>query len=108
MWGGKGFPLPIYSVAHPLMIVNRWLSSRFNLLSSAIIGVVGLISVLTRIDASLAGFALAFASTITRDVSNTYSAVLFYILTFHLFAATVPGKCCSLALLNAGAFTAFL
>jgi hypothetical protein len=50
--------------------VNRWLSSRFNLLSSAIIGVVGLIAVLTNLDASLAGFALTFAGTITGDVSS--------------------------------------
>lgn len=49
--------------------VNRWLSVRFNLLSSAVVGVTALVSILTpRIDAALAGFALAFASTITNDV----------------------------------------
>jgi hypothetical protein len=49
--------------------VNRWLSIRFNLLSSVVVGVTALVSILTpRIDAALAGFALAFASTITNDV----------------------------------------
>ncbi|KAJ8520309.1 hypothetical protein ONZ45_g2846 [Pleurotus djamor] len=49
--------------------VNRWLSARFNLLSSAIIGVTAFVTLLTpRVDASLAGFALAFASTITNDL----------------------------------------
>ncbi|KAF8888549.1 multidrug resistance-associated ABC transporter [Infundibulicybe gibba] len=49
--------------------VNRWLSSRFNLLSSAILGATALVALLTpRISASLAGFALAFASTITNDL----------------------------------------
>ena len=51
--------------------VNRWLSARFNLLSSAAVGVVGFIAVLTPgISASTAGFALAFASTVTNDVSD--------------------------------------
>ncbi|THH21147.1 hypothetical protein EW146_g360 [Bondarzewia mesenterica] len=49
--------------------VNRWLSIRFNLLSSIIVGVTGVITVVTpRIDAALAGFALAFATTITNDI----------------------------------------
>lgn len=50
-------------------VVNRWLSMRFNLLSSAVVGVTGLALVLTpSVDAALAGFALAFASTISGDI----------------------------------------
>ncbi|EPQ52410.1 hypothetical protein GLOTRDRAFT_26339, partial [Gloeophyllum trabeum ATCC 11539] len=49
--------------------VNRWLSARYNLLSSAVVGITGLVAIFTpRIDASLAGFALAFASTVTNDL----------------------------------------
>ena len=52
-----------------LCLVNRWLSVRFNLLSSAVVGVTGVVALLTpSIDAALAGFALAFASNITNDV----------------------------------------
>ena len=52
-----------------LLAVNRWLSVRFNLLSSAIVGVTAVVAILTpSIDAALAGFILAFASTITNDV----------------------------------------
>jgi hypothetical protein len=51
--------------------VNRWLSVRFNLTSSAIVGVTGVVVLLTPgIDASLAGFALAFVSSVTGDVRN--------------------------------------
>ncbi|KAL9710249.1 hypothetical protein Ac2012v2_006545 [Leucoagaricus gongylophorus] len=49
--------------------VNRWLSVRFNLVSAAIVGATGLVCLVTpRITASFAGFALAFASTITGDL----------------------------------------
>ncbi|KAI0754233.1 multidrug resistance-associated ABC transporter [Daedaleopsis nitida] len=49
--------------------VNRWLSARFNLLSSAVIGITAFVAVLTpTIDASLAGFALAFASSLLSDL----------------------------------------
>ncbi|KAF5314753.1 hypothetical protein D9611_007066 [Ephemerocybe angulata] len=49
--------------------VNRWLSIRFNLLSAAIVGAAGLACLITpSISASLAGFALAFATTITADL----------------------------------------
>ncbi|KAF5378754.1 hypothetical protein D9615_006977 [Tricholomella constricta] len=49
--------------------VNRWLSMRFNLLSSGVIGATALVSLITPgISASLAGFALTFASTITGDL----------------------------------------
>ena len=54
------------------LLVNRWLSVRFNLISSGIIGVTGFVAVASpNISAALAGFALAFASTITSDVSAT-------------------------------------
>lgn len=53
-------------------IVNRWLSMRFNLLSSVVVGVTGLIVLVTkRVDASLAGFALAFATNVTNDVRDS-------------------------------------
>lgn len=52
-----------------IIIVNRWLSSQFTMLSSAVVGIVGLIAVVTHLDASLSGFALSFAATITFDVS---------------------------------------
>ncbi|KAI0683866.1 ATP-binding cassette transporter [Cytidiella melzeri] len=49
--------------------VNRWLSARFNLLSAAVVGATGFIAIMTPgISASTAGFALAFASTISNDV----------------------------------------
>ncbi|KAJ7512914.1 multidrug resistance-associated ABC transporter [Mycena galericulata] len=49
--------------------VNRWLSIRFNVLSSVIMGAIALVAVLNgSISASLAGFALAFANTITGDL----------------------------------------
>ncbi|KAJ7126233.1 P-loop containing nucleoside triphosphate hydrolase protein [Mycena epipterygia] len=49
--------------------VNRWLSIRFNILSSVIMGAIALVAVLNgSISASLAGFALAFANTITGDL----------------------------------------
>ncbi|TFK38174.1 multidrug resistance-associated ABC transporter [Crucibulum laeve] len=49
--------------------VNRWLSARFNLVSSAIVGATALVCLITpSISASMAGFALAFASTITNDL----------------------------------------
>lgn len=49
--------------------VNRWLSIRFNLLSNVVIGAIAIACVMTpAISASLAGFALAFASTVTNDI----------------------------------------
>lgn len=54
-----------------ICVVNRWLSARFNLLSSAVVGMTGVIAILTPgLPASTAGFALAFASTVTNDVSH--------------------------------------
>ena len=49
--------------------VNRWLSIRFQFLAYFIVGTTALISVLdARIDASFAGFCLAFAKQITPDL----------------------------------------
>jgi hypothetical protein len=49
--------------------VNRWLSIRFNLLSSVVVGAAGVVCLVTpSISASTAGFTLAFASMFTRDV----------------------------------------
>ncbi|KAG6333895.1 hypothetical protein ID866_5197 [Astraeus odoratus] len=49
--------------------VNRWLSTRFNMLSSALVGLTGFVAVLSpSISAALAGFALAFASNITHNL----------------------------------------
>ncbi|EDR07940.1 multidrug resistance-associated ABC transporter [Laccaria bicolor S238N-H82] len=49
--------------------VNRWLSVRFNLLSAGVVGATAVVCLITpSISASLAGFALAFASTITNDL----------------------------------------
>ncbi|KAI0066796.1 multidrug resistance-associated ABC transporter [Artomyces pyxidatus] len=54
--------------------VNRWLSVRFNLLSAGMVGITALVAILTpRIDAALAGFMLAFASTISPDVRRFVS-----------------------------------
>jgi len=50
-------------------LVNRWLSVRFNLLSAGVVGATGFACLITpSINASMAGFALAFASSITGDL----------------------------------------
>ena len=49
-----------------LFVVNLWLQIRFNLLSAVIVGVTGLLCLITpSISASTAGFVLTFASTFT-------------------------------------------
>ena len=49
--------------------VNRWLSIRFNLLSCGIVGAMAVLAVWNpAISASVAGFSLAFATTITHDL----------------------------------------
>lgn len=50
--------------------MDRWLASQFTMLSAVVIGIVGLITVGTHMDASLAGFVLSFADSITFDVSS--------------------------------------
>jgi hypothetical protein len=54
--------------------VSRWLSIRFNLFSCAIVSSAALVCLLSpSISASLAGFALAFASTITGNLVDMVS-----------------------------------
>lgn len=49
--------------------VNRWLSIRFNLLSAGIVGAIAVVALMSpSTSASFAGFALAFASTVTYDL----------------------------------------
>ncbi|KAJ3746747.1 multidrug resistance-associated ABC transporter [Lentinula detonsa] len=49
--------------------VNRWLSIRFNVLSSCVLGAIACIAVWNpAISASLAGFSIAFANTVTNDL----------------------------------------
>lgn len=51
--------------------VNRWLATRYCLLSASVIGAIAFIAVYNpKIDASLAGFTLAFASSLQNDVST--------------------------------------
>ncbi len=70
--------------------VNRWLSARFNLLSAAVVGATGFVAILTPgISASTAGFALAFASTISNDV-RPWPSLLVAKLT--LLLVVVHGK----------------
>ncbi|KAL5522541.1 hypothetical protein ACEPAG_8557 [Sanghuangporus baumii] len=50
--------------------VNRWVSTRINLLSSMIVAVTAVIALVNPdIDASLAGYTLVFATTVTQDVA---------------------------------------
>ena len=68
--------------------MNRWVSTRFNLLSASVVGITAAVIMLTpRIDASLAGFALAFISTVTNDVSGflrVKDSYLTFVLSFKL------------------------
>ncbi|KAK7044499.1 multidrug resistance-associated ABC transporter protein [Favolaschia claudopus] len=49
--------------------VNRWLSIRFNILSTVILGAIALVAVMNgNISAPLAGFALTFANTVCNDL----------------------------------------
>jgi ABC-type multidrug transport system fused ATPase/permease subunit len=49
--------------------VNRWISVRFNMLSSAIISLTAVVMLLNhRVDAAAAGFALAFITNLTSDL----------------------------------------
>lgn len=57
--------------------VNRWLSIRLNLFSAVIVGLAAFVTIFTpTIDAALAGFILAFASTVTTDVSVVYFVII--------------------------------
>lgn len=75
MWGGahENTCNIILVCFMTLYAVNRWLSVRFNLLSAVIVGLTAIVTILTStIDAALAGFILAFATTITTDVSVAF------------------------------------
>ncbi len=48
--------------------LNRWISTRFNMLSSMVIGLTGVAVLLGNVSAAQAGFALAFASSISGDM----------------------------------------
>ena len=60
----------IPTVAQELMAsVNRWLSVRFNMLSTLVVSLMALLAVLNpNIDAALAGFALTFGNSITGEI----------------------------------------
>jgi hypothetical protein len=75
MWGGAHEN--VYNVVlacfMTLYAVNRWLSVRFNLLSAVIVGLTSFVTIFSpSIDAALAGFILAFATTVTTDVSVAF------------------------------------
>jgi hypothetical protein len=74
MWGGAHEnACKVLVCFMTLFAVNRWLSVRFNLLSAVIVGLTAIVTILTStIDAALAGFILAFATTITTDVSVAF------------------------------------
>lgn len=49
--------------------VNRWISVRFNMLSSAVIALTAVVMLLNhRVDAAAAGFALTFIINLTGDL----------------------------------------
>ncbi|KAJ9112544.1 hypothetical protein QFC19_000559 [Naganishia cerealis] len=48
--------------------LNRWISARFNLLSSAVVGVTGVVCLVTGASAASTGFALSFAGTVSGDL----------------------------------------
>ncbi|KAJ7126290.1 multidrug resistance-associated ABC transporter [Mycena epipterygia] len=51
--------------------MSQWLGVRSNALTSAVVGVVGIMAVLSpRVDASLTGFAMMFAASATNDFQN--------------------------------------
>lgn len=57
--------------------VNRWLSARFNLLSSVLVGITAVaVLVAPGVDASMAGFALAFAGTFSHNLLFVVSCSL--------------------------------
>ncbi|KAL1411123.1 hypothetical protein Q8F55_002073 [Vanrija albida] len=48
--------------------INRWLSARFNMLSSLLVGITACAMLVSGVNAAFAGFALAFATTIMHDL----------------------------------------
>jgi hypothetical protein len=74
MWGGEHEKVAFLACILTLYAVNRWLSVRFNLYSAGIVGMAAFVTILTpTINAALAGFILAFASTVTIDVSTAFA-----------------------------------
>lgn len=76
MYGGNRFVTVTETSVDSAFLVNQWLSVRFDLISCCIIAIVGLVAVASpAVNASLAGFALAFASSFTMDVSLKYAII---------------------------------
>jgi ABC-type multidrug transport system fused ATPase/permease subunit len=48
--------------------LNRWISARFNLLSSAVVGITAVVCLVSGVSAASAGFALSFAGTVSGDL----------------------------------------
>ncbi|EKD03427.1 hypothetical protein A1Q2_02282 [Trichosporon asahii var. asahii CBS 8904] len=48
--------------------INRWLSARFNILSSALVGLTAAAMLMAPVSAATAGFALAFVSTVMHNL----------------------------------------
>lgn len=48
--------------------LNRWISARFNLLSSVVVGVTGVVCLVSGASAASTGFALSFAGTVSGDL----------------------------------------
>lgn len=48
--------------------LNRWISARFNLLSSVVVGVTGVVCLISGASAASTGFALSFAGTVSGDL----------------------------------------
>jgi len=86
----------IYPISQQCLIieiwftVNRWLSIRFNVLSCSIIGLMAVVAVANPgISASLAGFSLAFASTITGDLLFLVGVIPIAILHWFILSKQV-------------------
>ena len=75
MWGGEHETFATFlACILTLYAVNNWLSVRFSLYSAGIVGMAAFVTILTpTIDAALAGFILAFASTVTIDVRTAFA-----------------------------------
>jgi hypothetical protein len=66
---GRYGPLLQIIISTHILIVNRWISIRFNMLSSIIIGITAVVILLnTNIDASYAGLAMTFIMGLTGDI----------------------------------------
>lgn len=64
-----GIPLFCFDTAKFCRTVNRWLSARFNVLSSLIVGLTAVTILITPgTNAAMAGFAMSFANTIAHEL----------------------------------------